>query len=173
MVGSSPSLPNNMPRSRFKHVSWRQRGANPWQALVHGHCLGAFARDELAAKAVADELCLTSFTELRRDSQGKRRPKSKHHHVYWHRKSKAWQVKKDGVWLGQFCQYEHAVAVIVHHTGQEESSLLKIPNQQRHPFQGQKDVALNHMNWFRCRWQAYKLPDHDAALPGDIWDLCW
>ena len=45
-----------MPRSKYKHATWRSRATNdgkPWQATVQRKYLGSFAQEEEAAKAVA------------------------------------------------------------------------------------------------------------------------
>eukprot|EP00974_Lingulodinium_polyedra_P026109 2521252-Lingulodinium_polyedra.AAC.1 len=71
-----------MPKSQYRHVAWRGGVSQPWQAAVHGKYLGVFNDEATAAKRVATELGLSSYTRLRRHDPKtlllKKRPARQH-----------------------------------------------------------------------------------------------
>ncbi len=125
-IGIQPVAIALMPRSKYKHVTWRSRATNdgkPWQATVQRKYLGSFTQEEEAAKAVAKFLRQPMANLLTSYSAPKETHQRTHRYVYWHCRDQLWQVKIGGKVLGSFVDHADALAVAVKKAGLSEKTV--------------------------------------------------
>ena len=110
-LGMQPVAIPLMPRSKYKHVTWRSRATNdgnPWQATVQRKYFGSFTQEEEATKAVAKILRQPMANLLTYCSTPKETHQQTHRYVYRHCRDQLWQVKIGGnVWVPLLTMQTH------------------------------------------------------------------
>ena len=172
-LGIQPVAIALMPRSKYKHVTWRSRATNdgkPWQATVQRKYLGSFAQEEEAAKAVAKFLRQPMANLLTSYSAPKETHQRTHRYVYWHCRDQLWQVKIGGKVWGSFVDHADALAVVVKKAGLSQTQLQLHSNDACKSSQGKRHAVSQQAEWFRHLYRAYA-GIYGPTYPGDLNDM--